>query len=296
MAAEQKNIITPGTVGVHVDRRDKGKTGIEASIRGALRALPGSRCCQIFTHGPQGKTMNRFNTEDLRELCNENRIYVHSTYFTTWKDTALAHMQEQFTTAASLAAQGVVLHLVKQTPEEHIAVLNRLRLSRVRCADGTQRNCLVILEMQAFKPDEWTYQTADEVNKLCEALEKAGWGPDRVVICLDTAHIDAGRIPLRTREDAQKYIDALKCPDYIGLLHLNGNAYNCMERAKDKHCVPLSEDDWIWHKPRDAGKPVALADSGIRTLVDWFTSRGRDVILEQDFTPDLVTFYKELTQ
>jgi endonuclease IV len=300
--AEQKQVkpIT-GTVGVHVDRRDKGKTGIEASIRAALVALPGSRCCQIFTHGPKGRAMNKFNTEDLRDLCHENRIYVHSTYFTTWKN--VEHMQEQFTCAATLAAQGVVLHLVKIRPEEHIEVLNQLRISDVRNPDGTRRRCLAILEMQAFKsverdgsPVPWTYQTADEVNKLCEALEKAGWGPDRAIICLDTAHLDAGRIPLRTAADAKKYIDALRYPDYIGLLHLNGNAYNCMERARDKHCVPHSSDDWIWHKSREAGDQVSLEESGTRTLVDWFISRGRDVILEQDFTPELVSFYKELTQ
>jgi len=286
---------TTGTVGIHVDRRDKGKTGIEASIRNALAALPGSRCCQIFTHGPQGRAMTRFNTEDLRELCNEHHVYVHSTYFTTWKDVALPHMQEQFTCAAGIAAQGVVLHLVKQTPEEHIAVLNRLRIPEVRLADGTRRNCLVILEMQAFKPDEWTYQSASEVNALCRALAAAGWGPERAVICLDTAHIDAGRIVLRTAADAQRYIDALELPDYIGLLHLNGNAYNSAERAKDKHCVPHSADDWIWHKSRTAGDQVALAESGTRVLVDWFTRRGRDVILEQDLTPELVEFYRQLT-
>jgi endonuclease IV len=300
MASEQQNNqqddrkLTWGSVGVHVDRRERGKVGIEASIRAALQELPGSRCCQIFTHGPKGKSMNRFNTEDLRELCSENRVYIHSTYFTTWKDASLAHMQEQFTTAASLGAQGVVLHLVKQTPDEHIAVLNRLKISTRY--GNRDRPCLAILEMQAFKPDKWTYQTTDEINTLCEALQVAGWGPDRAIICLDTAHIDAGRIPLRTAADAQQYIDALRYPEYIGLLHLNGNAYNCMERAKDKHCVPLSEDDWIWHKSRDDSKPIDLRDSGIRTLVRWFTSRGRDVILEQDFTPDLVHFYLELTQ
>lgn len=272
-----------GSVGVHVDRREG--LGIEASVRAAFAELPGSRCAQIFTHGPRGRSMTRFNTDDLRALCRAYRIYIHSTYPTTWKPEAFDHMQEQFTLADTLGAQGVVLHLVKQSPEAHIATLTRLK-----------SKCLVILEMQAFRPARWTYQTAEEVNALCAALKAAGWGPDRAVICLDTAHIDAGRIALRSRADAERYITALRHPEYLGLLHLNGNAYNCMERAKDKHCVPFSAEDWIWHRSRDASAPAQLADSGVRYLVDWFTRRGRDVIMEQDFSSELVALHRELVQ
>ena len=289
--------ITKGTVGVHVDRREKGKLGIEASIRAAIQELPGSRCAQIFTHGPKGKAMNRFNTEELRELCHEHRIYVHSTYFTTWKD--LAHMQEQFSLAASLGAQGVVLHLGKISPEAHIEVLAKLRIAPVRldnakCAHlAKQRTCRIILEMRALKPDRWTYQTPAEINELCEALQLAGFTSDRVIICLDTAHIAAARIALRTRKDADLYMAALKYPEYIGLLHLNGNTYNPAERAGDHHCVPMSAEDWVWSL---GGAPIAVADSGAAALTEWFTSRGRDVILEQDFSKELVKFHSELTK
>lgn len=277
-----------GTVGIHVDRIEK--RGLESSIRAAAENLPGTGCMQIFTHGPRSKSLNKFNMDDMRDLCQQYRIYVHSTYFTTWKD--IEHMRQQFSMASALGAQGVVLHLTKMPPEDHIDVLNRVRVGNI---NGTNIPCKIILEMKALKPDRWTYQTPREINELCKALTAAGYGPDRVVICLDTAHIAAGRISLRTREDAEKYLAEFAQPDYIGLLHLNGNSYNSAERAGDHHCVPMCGDDWIWHKSSGDAEPPPLAESGVRVLVDWFTSRGRDVILEQDFSDELVAFYRQLT-
>jgi hypothetical protein len=123
---------------------------------------------------------------------------------------------------------------------------------------------------------------------MCEAAIQEGFGPDQIGICLDTAHLNAGKIKLKTREDARLYIEQLKYPDYIALLHLNGNEYDSEKRAGDKHCIPLSKNDYVF-------RDTDLENSGAAELSKWFVDRDCDVILEQDWNDELQTFYHGIT-
>lgn len=303
--AEQKEQ-QRGTVGIHVDRRTKGKSTqcvLAASLWRTFEEYPRAGCAQIFTHGPRTKGRAALDEDEVRAVAAGYRLYQHTTYMTCWKDEAASnkHIQDQMTCAAELGLQGIVLHLAKEPPSTHIAVMRKIEQKRrwqpEYAPAGDREWCRFILEMRAIKSGKWAYQEATEVNALCAALREAGYGPDRVWICLDTAHLAAGGISLRTAAAADRYICALEYPDYIGLLHLNGNTYNPDERAGDHHCIPHCADDWVWHKRASTREiePPSLADSGATTLARWFVARDRDVILEQDHSAELVEFYKRLT-
>ena len=269
------------SIGIHCDCY---LTNLADSLDNTFEKLERCNCAQIFTHGPRTKSRVGWMRDPalldrVKRTCQDRNIYVHQTYCTSWKPEGLQHMQDQFDAAEEIQAQGVVLHLGKISPQAHMDVIKRLNL----------HDNIAILEMRALRPDRWSYQSPDEINELCEAARDAGFGPDKVGICLDTAHINAARIKLTTRANARAFIDQLRYPEYITLLHLNGNLYDPNVRAGDAHCTPLDPADHVF-------RGVEIADSGAAELVSWFIGRDRDVILEQDWSPELRRFYVDLTE
>lgn len=267
------------SLGIHCDRQPKAN--LTESLKITFAVLATARCAQIFTHGPRTWAKTAYDEVELKKICDTYNIYTHQTYVTSWKPEPrnIQHMQDQFTAADDVGAQGVVLHLAKISPEDHIKVLKQLRPG----------GAMIILEMRALKLDQYSYQSAAEINQLCKALKAAGYTSNQVIICLDTAHLSAGGIKLTTKADARAYIDSLKYPSYIGLLHLNGNEYDPSVRAGDKHCTPLGKEDFVF-------RDVTLANSGCLELARWFIGRDRDVILEQSFNPKLQKVHKAISK
>jgi endonuclease IV len=224
-----------------------------------------TKCAQIFTHGPKSLKLNNINVEKITGMV-EN-LYVHSSYLFSFDNNE--HAQEQFDFANKIGARGVVLHLKKEPPSYFANSLSKLNLG----------DCAAILEMKAIKhSSKYGYQQPEEINMLCEEMLKLN---KKVWICLDTAHINAGRINLKTREDVKSYISKLKYPDMIRLLHLNGNQYDPMVKAGDKHIIPGLEGDFVF-KDGD----------GDAEMAKWFLSRNCDVVVECKDALDYVNTLK----
>lgn len=258
------------STGYHVGRT--AKSPLHLSIVNGMKDIPGMRCAQIFTHGPRDSKLTKFNETELLKLTKQGvHVWVHSTYVTSWKPDKWWHIYEQLDTCDHIGASGLILHIPKEMPSKIAASVRALR-------DKGYKTPL-ILEMRALKPDVDTYETPTKLIALVDALKEQKLRPEDTGICIDTAHIYAGRAEIKTREDAEKYLQSLdSVADYIQLLHLNGNQYDAKLRAGDKHTSPHGPLDKLWG---DLDPDKGWKSYGCRVFAKWFLDHKRDVILEQ---------------
>lgn len=257
-------------VGIHVFKNND----ISESITAARSELP-LNAVQIFTHGPRSTTKSKHNYESIRENSKGINIYVHSSYPTNpWngKDSVIKHTIDQFISSQELGSRGVVLHIPKIGPVE-VAKPVKL-LVDILLKNNLLKNQKVILEMKAVKQHATeSYESPEKINRLIEALKEEGLTENNVGICIDTAHIYAGKAEINTYEEGVEYFKALKYPEWICLIHLNGNAYDAKERAGDKHALPFDHEDKIW-------KENTYKNSGCRAFIEFAKRVGIDFILE----------------
>jgi endonuclease IV len=280
------------SIGIHLNRSAKG------NFSDALGIELGD-CCQIFTHGPRSMTQSKtISEESLKELCSKKRVYVHQTYCTSWETKGAWHMRDQYQVAKRIGARGLVLHLAMKSPKQHIDFLESLG------EPFKDLGCPFILEMRALKPDQpWTYQSPREINLLVDEIKSRGYKPSDICICLDTAHLSAGKQTIATAQQAGDWIEAIEDWDYIGLLHLNGNEYDPLVRAGDKHTIPGCCMDKIWGSSSAFGleldKEVNIKKEnkkeGYKEFIDWHVKeQKKDCIVEVDWSPTLVDFFKSI--
>jgi endonuclease IV len=266
--AEVKEVKTGGfEMGMHVAK----KKNMAASITAAINEL-NLTAVQIFTHGPRNQRASKMDYKLVKEAAKEIHLYIHSSYPTNpWngKPEIFAHTMNQFTTAAQVGAIGVVLHIPKILPKE-VAETTKAIVDRIK-ALGI--NVKVILEMKAVKPGDKSYESPQKIDALIDELKALELEPTNVVICIDTAHIYAGKACIRTYDEGKTYLAALKYPEWIGLIHLNGNEYDSKKRAGDKHAVPFDASDKIW-------KGLKYSESGCRAFIEWAKEKKIDCILE----------------
>lgn len=245
-----------------------------------------SDVAQIFTHGPHSVKVNAFDHDALKMLCRQKRIYVHSSYRTSFKN--MDHSREQLELARDLGCRGVVIHIPLMEPTE---------VANAAAEMVAMHGAKVILEMKAVKPhDTCSYETPEKINTLVEHLKHMGLTSDAIGICIDTAHIAAGKQQIRKYKDAVVYLERLKYPEYVCLLHLNGNEFDGQVRAGDKHILPFRKDidgdtahnDKVW-----GGRKYAA--SGCKAFVEWFLSRNKDIIIECAWDESLKDFINLLT-
>ena len=227
-------------------------------------------CCQIFTHGPRNKNSNmkpKTIAALTESVANGMRIYVHSSYPTALVGGS-AHIDAQLEMAKTIGAKGLVIHIPKKLPAELIDGIVRSTMN----AGGVK----ILLEMKAVKPDDKSYESAAKIKVLIELMKGAGLVPEKVGICIDTAHIYAGKMDIVSAASASAYLKDFEGDEWepwIALLHLNGNQYDSQLRAGDKHAIPFSDVDKIWNG-------VPFEDSGLLKFARWFVERKKDVILE----------------
>lgn len=262
------------SIGIHLNRSSKG------NFIDALGIDLGD-CCQIYTHGPYSMAQSKTITEEqLKDLCLQKRVYTHQTHYTNWDAKNAWHMRDQYQVAKRIGACGLVLHLTLKSPKQHIDFLESLG------EPFRDQNCPFILEMKSLKPDKcWTYQSPNEINLLINEIKSRGYKPSDICICLDTAHLSAGKQIIGTAQQAADWIEAIEDWDYIGLIHLNGNEYDPNTRAGDKHTIPGCKDDKIW----------GVQKEGYKEFIAWHVKeRKKDCIVEVDWSPTLVEFFKSI--
>jgi endonuclease IV len=255
-------------MGIHVA---KG-ANLAKSLQSAMMRY-GLASAQIFTHGPQSMSKVKYDADEVREITQRGlRLYVHSTYLTTvWRDMEhdMNHTIAQFEAADDAGALGVVIHLPKMESDRIAFGVNEL--VRIRKAKGL--NAKIILEMKALTSHKTqSYETPRKIMDLVAEMTKYGISSEDVGICIDTAHIAAGKAQIRTYEMARHYLASID-RQWIALIHLNGNEYDGNIRAGDKHCLALSEADKVWNS-------IDYEDSGCRAFVEYAQEFNIDFIME----------------
>lgn len=239
------------------------------------RTLFNLNAIQIFTHGPRSTVKVKHDYVNIKKVSSGLHIYIHSSYPTNpWLNTesSLLHTTDQFTSSHVLGALGVVLHIPKINPvrvTDSVEVLvNKLKSMAIL------KDQRVILEMKAVKqhPTD-SYESPGKINRLIETLQGRGITSSDVCICIDTAHIYAGGANIHTYDDGISFITKLKYPEWIGLLHINGNVYDVRERSGDKHAIPFDHEDKVW-------KDCHYLKSGCRAFIEFARRYKIDFIVE----------------
>jgi endonuclease IV len=253
------------SIGIHVEKKN------HESIEGAVREFCAdnkTNVCQIFTHGPHGKNESKGLVKSTFKkyiASQKKRVYVHSTYRTSWKDKGRKHITDQIEMCDAIGAKGLVIHIANKSPTEVVEDV----VDFVSVAKSTK----ILLEMRAMKVSATTYESPSKLNVLISKLIDAKITPKQCGIVIDTAHIYTGKQKIRTYQEGVKYLDAIKNKKYVQLLHLNGNLKDCELYSKDEHIVPFHEDDKIWGG-------VKWEDSGCQAFIHWFLDEGLDIVLE----------------
>lgn len=257
-------------VGIHVFKGDD----MAESITEARKQCP-LNAVQIFTHGPRNTKRVDHDYERIRDASRGIHVYVHSSYPTNpWngKPAIFKHTIDQFSSSSQIGSKGVVLHIPKLGPEAVSKPIKTLVAALVK--KNLLKGQKVILEMKAVnKHATQSYESPEKINRLIETLRDDGMTPDQVGICIDTAHIYAGKAEIHTYDEGLKYVNDLKYPQWICLLHLNGNVYDAKKRAGDKHAVPFDHEDKVW-------KGRSYKESGCRAFIEYARQKGIDFIVE----------------
>ncbi len=227
---------------------------------------------QIHTHGPRNASVRKVDAIKIIEIIKlyNAKLFIHTSHLTyPWKDTPfqLVHANNQIKSANQLRANGIVFHLAKLSPIKLIPVIKKLIKMNHESGNGTT----ILLEMISQKPNAYSYETPEKINKLTTQLVKKNISDKQVGICIDTSHIFVNPdVKIQKYTDAKQYLAKLTNTCYIKLFHINGN---CVEGYRDCHTLPFNDDDLIWHG-------ISYKQSGLRAFVEYAEKNNIPMILE----------------
>lgn len=259
--------------GLHVFKKNNE---IYEDIIDAISQYPDLKSVQIFSHGPRGTAKRKCNYAEVKKTIKKFNIslYIHSTYLTNpWNNNkfTMDHTLDQFRSSEAMGGIGVILHMPLVTADE----ISKKTLEIYRKLVELNIQQMIILEMKSSKPDPTkSYESPEKINRLIDSLANHGLNKDVVGICIDTAHIYAGKADIKSYDAASVYLNNIINKDWICLIHLNGNEYNNNERAGDKHAIPLDDKDCIWGR-------LDYDKSGCRAFVEFANLHDLDYIVEE---------------
>lgn len=270
-------------LGIHVSKeskflkKQKKAKDISQAIEADMEYL-GLNACQIFVSVPQTGVLAKINYNNVKEICHDIDLTVHSSYTTTgvWsvkKDNAkepkskqrLKLFENQMEACAKIGAWGFVLHIAKQYPEDIAETMKILKHT------AKKTGVKIILEMVASKADDIkTYETPEKLNNLITLIgpDEPWWG-----LCIDTAHVwAAGCDEVQHYDSMKSWLDRVVFKKKICMFHLNGIYTECGS-GKDKHAIAFSSSDKIWGK-------VNPEKSGVKAIVEYSLEYGLPLICE----------------
>ena len=272
---------TKSIIGIHV-RKNKYPTLEKALICAFkyhfLKKSTNSsiKCIQIHTHGPQHTRQKNINTIQLKKIIKEwsALLIVHSTLLTyPWKNTSymLQHIFSQMEKSHILNAIGIVIHLPKLVPKDIIPILKIIISKNKVYKKKYHSKTICLLEMISQRPSNVSYETPEKINALITEIKINKITTKNIGICIDTAHIFVNKnVKIRKYEDAKKYLNKIKYPSFIKLIHLNGNSRS---GYSDVHVIPFSQNDLIW-------KGIKFESSGLKAFIEFAKLKQIPVILE----------------
>jgi len=263
-------------LGIHVDKK---KSTLHESIQYELDEL-GINACQIFTHNPRSGVQTNIEPDKIKKVTHDIDLYVHSSYVTVsiWnvnnknKDekksiNILQRFESELIASKKINANCYVVHISKKLPEEIVETMQIIK-------PIVKRNKVKIgLEMIASKSDNKTYETPEKINNLLYLLDQENKNDNKWYgIVVDTAHIWAAGIDITDYKQMDNWLNLIKKKNKILLFHVNGSFHDrCC--GKDKHAIPLSSEDKIWHNTQ-------YKKSGLYALVNFATKNTIAMILE----------------
>jgi len=246
-------------IGIHVSKLKF------ATIQQACEATSDEFKCpvmQIFLGTPRGGFVTKIDPT-FGEFIKENglRVYGHTSYTTSVDPAKSGFLTEQLASASEHGIRGAVFHVPKVNAKSFASSL-------AECMEGTKYSTELLLEHKAMIPSPLSLETPEKINKFMLAVLEQGI---KARFVLDTAHIFAGDVPVRTEDEAEEYLAGLEDEKWIGLLHLNGNAI--AGAHKDKHATAFSKHDKIWRK-------MPYATSGFAAFYEFGKRIGIDTVVE----------------
>lgn len=231
----------------------------------------GLNTVQVFVWGPRIAKRNNIDYEEVKEATKDINVIVHSAYTTTgiWSGLTAYKtntFKNQITDAKAIGASIFVLHINKILPENAVHILKQLKkivkASKVKLG----------IEMVASKADpEKTYETPEKIDNLVKLLKNESW----FGIVVDTAHLWAAGVDIRSYESMKDWLDRLTYKKSICLFHLNGS-FSEKGSGRDKHAICFSSDDKIW-------RGINPHNSGVRAVVEFAKQHHVPIICEINY-------------
>jgi endonuclease IV len=259
-------------LGIHMSLEGH-KTHAEA-LDFIAREYPELRDVQIFTHGPKTFNAVRIDIPKLKAALAkyDMRIWTHGSYLAVpWhpNPSHTAHTLSNVRASHTIGSGCVVVHIPFKTVD---VVINGIVPLVEKMREEKLTDCKLMLETGAeVKDPTRSYESPEKLNRLTTALFEAKL-EDAVRICIDTAHIFAGRAQISTYDEGKAYCDALDTR-LLGMIQLNGNEYHPDVHKRDKHAIPLTDVDQIWR-----GK--TYNESGCKAFVDLGRRLNIPIIME----------------
>lgn len=286
-------------LGVHVAKNSHVLDGASMKRKTMLEALKldvetlDLKSAQIYTHGPRSSHRNPMDYKAIKAYCKRRKLalWVHSAYITTgmWninEDTKgdpkakaiISLIKDQLIACNHLGANGLVIHL----PKKHWNVV--VGTLKILAPMLNKFKTPLLFEMTAvLAHPEFTYETPEKLNRLCDAImdeipDYENWG-----ICPDTAHLWGAGVDVDDQKTMKSWFANMKYPYKIGLIHLNGSGVKNFSAGKDKHEIVFSDEDDIWNPDYsidDELDLVAIKKSSIYTILKFAKKHKLSIICE----------------
>lgn len=257
--------------------------GAHVATGGALAAAPGraralgADCVQVFVGNPRAwrtAPVTAEAAEAFRKACAETGVeaFVHCMYLVNYgtaddalRDRSVAALEHTMRVADELGVTGVVTHLGSHKGSGFDAGLDRL-VDALAAGLAASEHTLLLPENSAGSGDT----VGASVTELAAIADRLG-APDRLGVCLDTAHLLAAGYEIRTRPGLDALFgefDATIGLDRLRLVHLNdsktglGSRVDRHENIGDGHIGTAGFTEFVNH-PAVAGVPGVLEVPGL---------------------------------
>jgi len=244
---------------------------------------------QCFVKGPRGYNKITYDKDFIETMKSLNlNGYAHAAYVDhPWSgsssyEKSLANIKSELEICDSMGLKGFVLHLPKNTVE--------IVIETVILINSWKFKTMLLLEIPATHPEpNKSWETATSINILCDKLKENNI--TNVGIVPDTAHLFAGGVDVTTYEQGNKWLNDLKYPEMIKLIHLNDSKVK-LGHGKDIHMI--IGKGFIWNKytlTNNEDLDTHLNKSGCKAFIDFARKYNVPVIIERHIEEEDDTKY-----